>query len=244
MILRELQNAFEYCGVEISNEGISLLFPIYGSEDGSWADISEEEFHNTGPLRWLLSNAEEIRITLFPGKMIRMLFAMDLNVEQPSVYMPLSRPQTIEEDRQEFHKLLRENDILSKRFEKAFEGVRIDDVDGLLKAFHDNFSKDNEPAREYHLAEFRRWPDLLKVCMEFQEICHFDEIYVEPPDGKISFGSVDLVLRSLVPRKFTIASEGISKFNDVVRIAPALEFEVFAGNGNGDEAVLALHVNS
>ena len=247
LTFEEIQNAFAYCGIEVSMDGFSVLFPIHSDGTGSWADFSEtEEELSKKPLLWLISNCEEIQITLFPGKMVRMHFASKLKIDSEGVFMPLKRTKTEKETREMFHQILRENDILAGKINRAFDGVDLENRGQVLAAFYGKLLPELPEAeeREYDLREYRRWPVVLDVCRDFQESAEFDEMEITPPDSESSYGSVDLILATICPRKHTIHSEGVRKLKDAVSKAGTVEFEVFAGGGKNDETVFALHFTS
>ncbi len=220
MKYQEIREAFPECGVTVSPQGISLVFPYYIPDRWVSAPVNEDQFHNMQVFQELLS-CDSIEIALSPGKYAKMLFNMQIAIGNSLMFPPLNKPQSGDEIIAEAS----EGFLADEEFVDIFKDIDPGNIEEILNGFQElNERKKGIIAKTpMTLSGVQRWKILREESEEFLKRNLPWERSIEPPTKGIDFGTIEFYIEASQLLVFKICQTDMPAFRKMCFAAASFD---------------------
>lgn len=236
MNYHELRRAFSKCGILIAGDGISLVFPQYDDPQFITISVDDDEFDNKRVFENLLNACNYLRISLCPGRYVRLGFMMGLPVESELYYPPLKKELSCEE----LHEIVKMGNYTPDHdFLEIFGDVDLATDDSVLAGLSEYLDRKSSGGI-LSIAGVRKWPEVYAAAKRFSEKTEFGVVSVESPDQYIDFGTVSFDIELDHQVLIDIANESMPDFIQMIRTANWVSLDGFSSDEKA-EFILSVH---
>ena len=220
MKYQEIREAFPECGITVSAQGISLVFPYYVPDRWVSAPVNDEQFHNMQVFQELLS-CDSIEIALSPGKYAKMLFNIQFAMGNSIMFPPLRKPQSGDEIIAEASKGF----LADEDFVEIFKDIDPGNIQEILSGFQEltERKKGIIAKTPMTLNGVQRWKILREESEEFLKRNLPWGKSIEPPTRGIDFGTIELYIEANRSLVFKICQDDMQAFRKMCFAATSFD---------------------
>lgn len=223
MKYQEIREAFPKCGIAVSKDGISVVFPQCTEPQFIVTNIDEEEMGNLRVFCELLEKCDFVRIDMRPGLGIRFVFCMGIPVDTDLVFSPLRRELSWDEVMSIPEKRG------SSEFAEVFGEIDLNDDEAVLAGVREII--ENEMSGEvFQISGVHSWQEIQKAALDFHDRSHAGSLVLENPDKWVPSGSAVFDFESDKPVVHEIRHEDMPWFIRLVKVASWLSLDGFSSN--------------
>lgn len=209
------------CGVTVTGDGVSLIFPAHDPPLGINQTVNDREFANKHILNELLADSDELRIDLIPGTAAVLQFAFRIPVDYDMIHPPVRGAP----ERADVGKLFTGeggSGPVNIWMKVAGDAARRGDAEAVLDALsHIESPPDNHV---YQIESVQRWGVLSQLVREFAESWKYGEIDLEEPDDSCDFGTATVYVSAPKICHYTISGEAMKTMVKMCETADVIAF--------------------
>lgn len=228
MRFQEIREAFQLCGVSISNDGVLLTFPQYDPPDALSISLDNEVVKNIGVFHELLGNSNSVTVSLYPGFYAGFSFDFEIPIDSAIVFPPI---KTAIEREEEMQKIVNEHrKVISKDYLEVFHNVDMEnevDVKHAMMELAEIRNRGEVISLQGIKDGYERWENLNNISVGFLKDCNFGLVTIERPSYELPFGSIEFHMESEKRRVFEIPNQKIDGFSKIIHASSALTMDSY-----------------
>ena len=186
MRYEDIRDAFAFCGVAVTRDGISVIFPLNEQQRLMPASIGKKGEKDRGIFEELCLLSSGLYVGLYPGSSVMLRFLIPMAMEEDLIFPPKASVRATETSQEDFRKFL-----------DNFRYADLNDQEEVARIFA-NTVKSQLESEPFSFEGVMNWDALFNASGDFCSVCRDERIEVEetPPDEDLDFGTIDLFFES------------------------------------------------